>query len=65
MTREAKWGKMAISIHTAEKLSSYMQKSKTGLDGHTIYKNKLKWIKDKYKTSIHQTFKGKHRQYTI
>ena len=41
MTREAKWGKIAFSIHTAEKLDSYMRKSKTGLAAYTIYKNKL------------------------
>ena len=28
------------------KLDSYMQKNKTGLLSHTIYKNKLKYIKD-------------------
>ena len=42
MTKEAIWEKMAFSINTAEKLDSYMQKSKIGLVAHTIYKNKLK-----------------------
>ena len=28
------------------KLDNYMQKNKTGLFSHIIYKNKLKWIED-------------------
>ena len=28
------------------KLENYLQKNQTGLFLHTIYKNKLKWIKD-------------------
>ena len=38
--------KTVSSINVVGKLESYMKKNQTGLLFHTIYKNKLKWIKD-------------------
>ena len=48
-----------------EKLDSHMQKHEMGLLSQTIYKNKLKRVKDLCKTSSHKTPISKHRKYTL